>query len=269
MKNTHFNKIMISPTHEEKGFSLIEMTIVLLIIGVLVGGVLVGQNLLKSSAMKDLMVDMDYYSTATKTFQDKYNATPGDMLTASTTFGALDGTTGSTVPCYSTVPSGKLTCNGNGNGRLDITNEQVLFWNHLSNAGVIKGAFTTAAAFPLSSSNSPATRVDNTYLAVGYLDINPNSAVFFDGTYGNFFGIGTFFNDSSTRSVYNPSISPGQAQEVDNKMDDGKPGVGIIRSLVAGSTYTPSCATTAVASTAAYNVSNEGLLCSLLYITGF
>ena len=75
---------------DNKGFTLLEMTIVLIIIGLLVGGVLMGQSLVKSAAMKDLITDMDYYATATKTFQDKYNALPGDMVNATTVWGELD-----------------------------------------------------------------------------------------------------------------------------------------------------------------------------------
>jgi prepilin-type N-terminal cleavage/methylation domain-containing protein len=254
---------------DNKGFTLLEMTIVLIIIGLLVGGVLMGQSLVKSAAIKDLMTDMDYYTTATKTFQDRYNALPGDMPNATTVWGELNATP---ATCIITASASKLTCNGNGNGRLDLWNEDYLFFKHLSNAGIIKGNYTgtgdPAGGQVPSINNIPATSVNGTFVSAGYLDINPGTP-YFDGPYGNFLVIGAIGVSGGVTYPDMPSLIPEQAQEIDNKMDDGKPGVGIIRSHVSSSARNPNCATTAVASTAAYNVSSESNLCSLIYLTGF
>ena len=56
-----------------RGFSLVELSIVLVILGLLVGGVLGGQALIRSSEIRSLIVDKDKYITAVQTFKNKYN----------------------------------------------------------------------------------------------------------------------------------------------------------------------------------------------------
>ena len=61
-----------------RGFTLIELAIVLVVIGLLLGGILKGQELIESARARNLISQMDSIKAAFFTFQDKYRALPGD-----------------------------------------------------------------------------------------------------------------------------------------------------------------------------------------------
>jgi prepilin-type N-terminal cleavage/methylation domain-containing protein len=71
---------------DHSGFTLIELSIVLVIIGLLVGGVLVARDLIEAASVRKDMATVEKYNTAIITFKMKYNALPGDM-TNPTQFG--------------------------------------------------------------------------------------------------------------------------------------------------------------------------------------
>lgn len=62
-----------------RGFTLIEMSIVLVVIGLIVGGVLVGQDLIRAAGVRATITQIEKYNTATNTFREKYGALPGDI----------------------------------------------------------------------------------------------------------------------------------------------------------------------------------------------
>src|SRR3954454_15940953 len=103
-----------------RGFTLIEIAIVLVIIGLLLGGVLKGQELITGARVRNLISQQDGIKAAFFGFQDRYRALPGDYASASTNINC-----GSGVTCS----------NGNGNGRSEnpavpvsasVVNEQTL-----------------------------------------------------------------------------------------------------------------------------------------------
>ena len=62
------------------GFTLIEISIVLVIIGLLVGGILTGQSLIDAATQRAQIAQIQKYNTALHTFELKYNGyLPGDI----------------------------------------------------------------------------------------------------------------------------------------------------------------------------------------------
>ena len=66
----------------QKGFTLIEIAIVLVIIGLLLGGVLKGQELINTARVRALNNTVDGITAAWFSFQDRYRAFPGDYTQA-------------------------------------------------------------------------------------------------------------------------------------------------------------------------------------------
>src|SRR5687768_4136360 len=73
---------------KHKGFTLIEIAIVLVIIGLLLGGVLQGQQLIENSRVRSAVNYFNGLATATFSYQDRYGKLPGDDPDATTTRGA-------------------------------------------------------------------------------------------------------------------------------------------------------------------------------------
>ena len=63
----------------KSGFTLIELSIVLVIIGLIVGGVLVGQDLIRAATVRAQISQIEKFNTAANTFFGKYGYLPGDI----------------------------------------------------------------------------------------------------------------------------------------------------------------------------------------------
>ena len=184
--------------HRERAFSLVELSIVLVILGLLVGGVLSGQSLIRSSELRSVVTQHDQFLTATRSFRDKYFGLPGDITNATLIWGAQ------AVPasCATTASTGKATCNGDGDGFILYANtgatsqENFRFWQQLANAGFISGSFSGTDggggfSGTAATSNSPAGKLGSTLWAVDYIgNISGTNAIQFSGDYGNVFYFG-------------------------------------------------------------------------------
>jgi len=62
---------MIQKSLRNAGFTLIELSIVLVIIGLIVGGILAGQQLIHNSRIKNTVSQLQEYRTATNSFRIK------------------------------------------------------------------------------------------------------------------------------------------------------------------------------------------------------
>ncbi|MDP3371512.1 MAG: prepilin-type N-terminal cleavage/methylation domain-containing protein [Candidatus Paracaedibacteraceae bacterium] len=101
--------------HRVKAFSLIELSIVLVIVGVLMGAIFKGQDLLDVAKVRSVVHDFHRIQVAFHAYHDSYGMLPGDDSRATNRFG-------------------NAVTNGNGNGLIE-PNEQDNVWIHLHKAG--------------------------------------------------------------------------------------------------------------------------------------
>lgn len=221
---------------KKQGFTLIELSIVLVIIGLLVGGVLVGKELIEAAQLRSTIGQKESFQTATQTFKLKYNCLPGDCKNATTFFGAA-----AVCPGDGDNPrTDGTTCNGDGDKRIstnaspaDGQNEAFGYWQHLAIAGLIEGSYTgvtdntTNYYGPLYTlgANIPKSTVTGGGWAVydlGSVDIS--NAGFPEGSYGNSYFLAGEHDGTSTPTTI--VLKPIQAKSIDNKLDDGLPMLG-------------------------------------------
>lgn len=187
--------------HQQSGFTLIEIAIVLVIIGLLLGGVLKGQELITSARVRNLISQQDGVKAAYFGFLDRFRSLPGDYGLGTTNIA-------------------NVTANGNANGQIELAGaacgapcqsaEYIVVWEHLSRAGFINGSYTYAAA-----PESPASVPTNPY--VRYIQ------VVYDAVYGA--GGGAVRHNIKTGNQIPSDI----LAEIDRKIDDGNPVGGVFQ----------------------------------------
>jgi len=205
---------------QRSAFSLVELSIVLVILGLLTGGVLTGQNLIRAAELRSVTTELNNYQTAVMAFKDKYLAFPGDMSNATDFWGAKTG-------CGATPSgTGTQTCNGDGTGLIS-SDEKFTFWQHLSNSGLIEGSYTgeplTGTYIAGPGENLPVSKFPNGIWSVTHWNVIGNSSNF-DNNYGNHFlygaiSVAPWINSSAV-------LSPIDAWGIDKKIDDGMPATG-------------------------------------------
>ena len=186
--------------HAQRGFTLLELVVVALIMGFMLAGVVKGQEMITSARVKRAAGQLDEIRAAYLGFQDRYKALPGDYRDAA-----------------KNIDCGSSAClNGNGDGRIrsnetpvngSQVHEDLLVWTHLTYSGFLKGKYSMAdGELQANDANSPK----NPYQI--YLQI------VFDGRYG--------LNDNSVPR-HNLKIGCQMPValmiELDRKVDDNKP----------------------------------------------
>ncbi|MBU1569311.1 MAG: prepilin-type N-terminal cleavage/methylation domain-containing protein [Proteobacteria bacterium] len=124
--------------NNQKGFTLVEIAIVMVIIGLLIGGILKGQEMINNAKVKRVVKQADEMRAAVMTFYDKYGQYPGDEN--STLF-----------------PPGVDTAPGDNNGQIYAAEAPGVFTD-LVLANLVSGAYTAAAPYP-SNAFGGTTRV--------------------------------------------------------------------------------------------------------------
>ncbi|MBX9726822.1 MAG: prepilin-type N-terminal cleavage/methylation domain-containing protein [Rickettsiales bacterium] len=240
-----------------RGFSLVELSIVLVILGLLVGGVLAGQSLIRAAELRSVITQSNNFRTAAASFKDKYFAIPGDMINATQFWGTM-----STGTCpNATAGTSTQTCNGNGDGQIgtgNLNSEMALFWQHMANAGLIEGSYSGYVNGGIwNTTNTPFLKISNAlWNTVGRATMAISSTQFIEGDYGN------------TLEAYIGSVGavlrPDEQWNMDTKIDDGRPATGLMRAQELGGANCITVAgsnSVALASTAAYNLSFSGVSC--------
>jgi hypothetical protein len=274
--------------------TLIEISIVLAIIGLIAGSIIIGRTLIHDAEVLSIITDEERYKKATQLFKDKYLYFPGDMPNATEFWGTdsncADQNQGANIIAKT------ATCNGNGDGFIGPNNgpdsslvtmfgmignspvadfEPYRFWQHLSNAGFIRGAYTGALSSrtsgPDPGMNVPVGPLPNSGYMISYAQ--PTSHDSGNGIYaGNYRHIITF--GASTNNwqwtMVEPVLPPSDALSIDKKIDDGMPGLGNVMTLSPEgvNNFAPHCATPANEQTAQYDTSYTDSQCMLIFITG-
>lgn len=179
--------------NRQSGFTLVEISIVLVIIGLLLGGVLKGQEIINNAKIKNAVNEFNGVTAAIYSYRDRYGALPGDDPEAATRW------------------SGATAGDGNGQvrhywwyqNRTTSGWEQGHFWHHLRLSGLVSG----------QTEGSSATA-------------SPNNA------FGGYTGVGYYRAygwPSGPLKICMGGVTGKNAEILDRQLDDGKPLTGDFR----------------------------------------
>lgn len=229
-------------------FSLVELSIVLVILGLLVGGILAGQSLIRAGELRSVMAEITAQETAMSAFRDKYMAIPGDFTQAYAFWGAA---------CANDAgASSAAICNGDGDGQLDwsyLTPEDgdgQRFYAHLRLAGMLEGKPITATnnIYCNPGVNAPASKAGGGYSVdhvVGF---------------GNYLMYGMPDTPTNGGPCDNPILKPEEMWKIDQKMDDG---YGATGRVFQDNVYPSNGCLTGAGAT--YNLASSAKRCVLFY----
>jgi prepilin-type N-terminal cleavage/methylation domain-containing protein len=229
-------------TGHHQGFTLIELSIVLVIIGLLVGGVLVGQDLIRAAGVRATISQIEKYNTAVNTFRGKYGALPGDL-------------NASTAAQFGFGARGSVEGEGDGNGVIEGsqqpqcgmcagTGEVGMFWVDLTtanglNVNLIDGSFhtaTSAPTWPIVTGAALDNWMPQAKLGGGnYIYVWSGGWGVDVGSVGsdqvNYFGLSAVTEIDEWLQLSQPGLTVQQAYAIDKKIDDGLPQQGGVTAM--------------------------------------
>lgn len=205
------------------GFTLIELSIVLVIIGLIIGGGLVGKDLIDSAKQRSFISQLDRYTSAINTFKLKYNCLPGDCSNA-VTFG-LGQVSG----------PGQ---NGDGNGQIRSSlsefggswwqsHEKVNLWFHMASAGLVESGFQGWTSTQPTTVEGMRNYFPTPAIGVG--GANLPAIVPFSMDSKNGLALVAIYGNPAVPDGYSYTLTALEAYNLDQKLDDGLPQTGNIR----------------------------------------
>lgn len=183
-------------TEDDRGFTLVEVAIALVVIALLVGTVLQAQGMVGNSRVQAFVSEVSAIRTAFSQFQERYGALPGDFLDSRTL--AMDAEGG----------NGDGTLSGSG-----ADQESLEAWRHLTAA-----QFLTNLKMSPGGTSAPSTPLGGQYQLV---------SATVGATSGVWLRIGSMTTGSTTGNS-TPLLTVDQARRLDVELDDGLPGTGSV-----------------------------------------
>ena len=255
---------------KKSAFSLIELSIVLIIIGLLIAGITGGASLIKSSELRSIMGEARGYAVAVNSFFTQYDQYPGD---ASTNVG------NSSIATALGDRDNKIEFVNDHPTAASVVAEGVDAWFDLKDIGAIDlalTALTTGAGSTLLSpgilvpvTDIPGSKIKGAGWAFDYNSVNLQNVVVLTGTTVAYHvtnfptlinGVGLATADV-TKNASTEIISAPDSLSIDSKIDDGKANSGNVQSANQSATAGEICSTAA-----AYNVAQGAKkLCVLTF----
>jgi hypothetical protein len=197
----------LKAVNRNTGLSLLEMSIVLIIIGLVVGSVLVGRDMVVTSQIRTIESEATAYQSAFQTFYGKYGYLPGDMPgdKASQSF------------------PGQAWLGGNNDGQIIWTGEGAEAWRQMVLANLATGVSNTTCAASCYADPGDTIPRSKAFTNAGW------TIMYDTHFYRNILLYGA--KSSTDFMASTPVLTAAQASAIDTKFDDNIPDKGTIISI--------------------------------------
>ena len=220
----------------QRGFTLVEISIVLVVIGLILGGILIGRDLIRSAELRRDITQIEKINVATQTFKNKYNCLPGDCARASDFFSDQDNGNGDGY-----IRWGDFSDGNTGSGYLlGFSNPSQLetgnFFDQLALAGMIDVSPFDYGAVNAAPSNTgllalPSSPGFYIFVACPYYMTAEGCNVARLGVFPDTGAVGERNYQTQTNAIGTPRLgvyTPIDAYYIDHKLDDGAPQTGLV-----------------------------------------
>jgi prepilin-type N-terminal cleavage/methylation domain-containing protein len=197
------------------GFTLVEISIVMIIIGLLIGGVFGGIKLVENMQVNKTVQDLKSIESAALTFKDTYGRLPGDLTNPSV---RLPNCT--VAPCATGGNGNRILGTAIlGSGAISATDENFTFWHHLQAANLLSMGYKNTTDMTVGEGQPEpaiggALRISDWNTNVGGCPIPFSRSA-----------IATTSIDSAAFTSESVA-SCSSLESIDRKIDDGMPDIG-------------------------------------------
>lgn len=225
-----------------KGFTLLEISIVLVVIGFILGVVLFGQDIIRAARVRSVITQLERYNAAVNVFKDRYaNNIPGDIPFSTTApWSSFFSTPG--------VVNNTAATTGDGNGFIHTTTgtptaaigvpsitgtglEVANFFNQIGALGLVDFYGNASGATITLGGNFPFIKGFANNFSGGLVPLagfRTNIYTTSDpGDVKNYWFVG-IQNNASPILISAPPFRADDAYSIDNKIDDGMPNTGSV-----------------------------------------
>jgi prepilin-type N-terminal cleavage/methylation domain-containing protein len=241
---------------DEKGFTLVELAVVMIIVGLLIGGILKGQEMISNAQLTSTVAQSKAFDAAVSTFRDQYQALPGDIAAGRlANCGAV---------CAQAITPGDNVIGGQpGAAQANLTNENGAAWAQLAAADLITGVDQSSAiaAVPTPGVSIPQASITGASWQIGTLPVATALTAQIAATNpraGHYILLDN--SGVAVASAATAALTPAQAARVDSKIDDGSPNTGSVVGM--GAAGAAACASTNAAN-GVYNEALTDTICGL------
>jgi prepilin-type N-terminal cleavage/methylation domain-containing protein len=184
-------------TTKAEGFTLVELSIVIIIIGFLIAGIAAGQSLIKQAKLSAIILEGQSHQVEIVAFMNRFNYLPGDLPNAETYW------------------PGETT-NGDGNG---LANELNTVFPQIVLAGIASYTFIEPIiyGFPISAYSPRSSWAMQGISGFSIYNKTNNNLL--------------FVGENIVNGIVDGSLTAMDALNIDTKVDDGKPDLGKVSSV--------------------------------------
>lgn len=236
--------------HSCAGFTLVELSIVIVIIGLIVAGVVGGQTLVKQAKLRTIAADFQKFETALNAFLLSYDQLPGDFDKAQDYWGA--GVNNGNDDNF-------ITCEGGAQ-----RHEAIDVWEHLYRAEILSEIYVGASGagnqdVSVGGVNVPKSSYSNQVYSI----FSSNPFIIFNRQ----IMMSIVFGTQGTSCPWcNGGLLANDARSIDMKVDDGIANQGKLLGVDGNAPAAGSCSQKYTTAGADYNLSSTLEACRLFYI---